>query len=137
MAPAPVSRDNYLALALFSRNVIDGLRDLVESGKRRRQLNEVLPEAIGSLQAATDGQQGSLKGDGLKMVQNYDQVRTINEVFPKKQDRNRMIRTLKALQTGSQPASQKDAAMKAIEFFYAIENRALRNYRHLSQSAGE
>jgi hypothetical protein len=137
MAPAPVSRDNYLTLALFSRNVIDGLRDLVESGKRRRQLNEVLPEAIESLQAATDGQQGSLKGGGLKMVQNYDQVRTINEVFPKKQDRNQMIRTLKALQTGGQPTSQRDAAIRAIEFFYAIENRALRNYRHLSQSSGE
>src|SRR5271165_3495648 len=100
MALAPVSRDNYLTLALFSRNVIDGLRDFVESGKRRRPFDEILPEAIESLQAATDGQQEHLKGDGLKMVQNYDQVRTINDVFPKKQDRNRMIRTLKALQAG-------------------------------------
>src|SRR5713101_5708731 len=106
MAPAPVSGDNYLTLALFSRNVIDGLRDFVESGKRRQQFQEVLPEAIESLQAATDGQQGHLRGDGLKMVQNYDQVRTINDVFPKKQDRNRMIRTLKALKVAGVQASQ-------------------------------
>jgi hypothetical protein len=136
MASAPASRDNYLTLALFSRNIIDGLRDLVEGGSRR-QLNRVLPEAIESLQAATDGQQASLKGIGLRMVQNYDQVRTINEVFPRKQDRNRMIRTLRALQASSRPDREKDEAMNAIKFFYAIENRALRNYRHLSQSSGE
>ncbi len=137
MAPAPVSRDNYLTLALFSRNVIDGLRDFVESGRHRRPLREILPEAIESLQAATDGQQGHLKGDGLKMVQNYDQVRAINDVFPKKQDRNRMIKILKGLQVGDPRTDQKGAAMEAIVFFYAIENRALRNYRHLTQSSGE
>jgi hypothetical protein len=136
MAPGPVSRDSYLTLALFSRNVIDGLRDLVESGKRRKQFLSVLPEAIHSLQAATDGQQRSIRGDALRIVQNYDQVKTINEVFPKKQDRNKMIRTLKALHAGSSH-SQHVAAMEAIRFFYAIENRALRNYRNLSQSSGE
>lgn len=136
MSPGPVSRDNYLTLALFSRNVIDGLRDLVESGKRRKRFLAVLPEAIESLQAATDGQQQNLTGDALKIVQNFDQVLTINEVFPKKQDRNRMIVTLKALQSGPSTNDQ-DAAMAAIKFFYAIENRALRNYRNLSQSSGE
>jgi pyruvate-formate lyase len=137
MSPSPVSRDNYLTLALFSRNVIDGLRDLVESGKRRRQFTDILPEAIESLQAATDGQQQNLRGDALSIVQNYDQVRTIAEVFPRKQDRNRMIKTLKALKTGTVNANKQSAAMEAIHFFYAIENRALRNYRNLSQSSGE
>jgi hypothetical protein len=137
MSPGPVSRDNYLTLALFSRNVIDGLRELVEGGTRRRQFKEVVPEAIESLKAATDGQQGTLRGNALKAVQNFDQVRTINEVFPKKQDRSRMIRTLKSLQSGATSPGQKNAAMEAIKFFYAIENRALRNYRNLSQSSGE
>jgi hypothetical protein len=121
------SRDHNLTLALFSRRIIEALRELLRSGKRER-LRNALPAAIESLQAATDSR--NPRGYGIRVVRSYDQVRTINELFPKKEDRLGMIKTLKVLQKGRAPASQKDAAMRAIEFFYAIENRALRNYRH-------
>jgi hypothetical protein len=126
------SRDHYLTLALFSRRIIEALRELVRSGKRER-LKSALPAAIESLQAATDSRNPS--GYGLRVVRSYDQVRTINELFPKKEDRVGMIKTLKALQKGSASEAQNEAAIKAIEFFYAIENRALRNYRHPSPRA--
>lgn len=46
-----------------------------------------------------------------------------------------MIKKLKALRTDSSPTVEKEAALEVIKFFYAIENRALRNYRHPSPRA--
>lgn len=132
MASDVASRDHYLTLALFSRRIIEALRELVRNGKRAR-LESALPEAIDSLQAVTDSRH--LKGYGLRVVRSYDQVRTINELFPNKQDRLTMINTLKSLQKDLGPTGQKDAALQAIQFFYTIENRALRNYRHPSRRA--
>ena len=132
MASNAASRDHYLTLALFSRRIIEALRELVRSGKRDR-LQIALPAAIESLQAATDSRHP--RGYGLRVVRSYDQVRTINELFPNREDRVRMIETLKTLRKNISPAAQTDAARQAIEFFYAIETRALRNYRHPSPRA--
>jgi hypothetical protein len=125
MALDASARDNYLTLALFSRRVIEALKELVQKGKRER-LNAALPDAIQSLEAVTDSRH--LTGYGLRVARSYDQVRTINELFPK-QDRIDMIAVLRALQDNS-AQSTKDEALKAINFFYTIENRALQNYRH-------
>jgi hypothetical protein len=131
------SRDHYLTLALSSRRTIEALRELVRSGKRRR-LDSALPAAIESLQAASGSHK--LSGYGLRVRRSYDQVRTINELFPEKKDRLGMIKILQALQkgvtTGAQkPDARKKAVLDAINFFYRIENRALRNYRHPSPRA--
>ncbi|SRR5882724_284476 len=124
------SRDHYLTLALFSRRIIKALMDFVRDGKRKR-LDSALPAAIESLQAATGNRRPS--GYGLRVMRRYDQVRTINELFPKKEDRTKMIKTLKSLEQKGDEAVQKERATEAIYFFYAIENRALRNYRHPSR----
>jgi hypothetical protein len=132
MASDIASRDHYLTLALFSRRIIEALRELVRSGKRER-LRSALPAAIDSLHAATDSSR-PLSGYGLRVVRSYDQVRTINELFAKR-DRLGMINTLRALQGNIRRAEQREKALEAIQFFYAIENRALRNYRHPSPRA--
>jgi hypothetical protein len=126
MASDVAARDNYLTLALFSRRVIEALKDLVQKGKQDR-LDSALPAAIESLEAVTDGR--NLSGYGLRVARSYDQVRTINELFPK-QARIDMIEVLKTLQDKTTAATKKEEAVKAINFFYAIENRALQNYRH-------
>lgn len=64
MASDVASRDHYLTLALFSRRIIEALRELIRSGKRER-LRAVLPAAIESLEAAT-GHHPS--GYGLRVV---------------------------------------------------------------------
>jgi hypothetical protein len=126
MALDASARDNYLTLALFSRRVIEALKELVQKGKRER-LNTALPDAIQSLEAVTDSRH--LTGYGLRVARSYDQVRTINELFPK-QDRIDMIAVLRALQADNSTHTAKAEALKAINFFYMIENRALQNYRH-------
>jgi hypothetical protein len=130
MASDVAARDNYLTLALFSRRIIEALKDVVQKGKRER-LESALPAAIESLQAATNSRQ-HLTGYGLRVARSYDQVRTINELFDENV-RLGMIETLKSLRGNENPDRTK--AMQAIKFFYTIENRALRNYRHPSPSA--
>jgi hypothetical protein len=130
MASDVAARDNYLTLALFSRRIIEALKELVQKGKRER-LQSALPAAIESLQAATDSRQ-HLTGYGLRVARSYDQVRTINELFPESV-RLGMIETLKSLQANETPDPEE--AKQAIRFFYTIENRALRNYRHPSPRA--
>lgn len=132
MASGVASRDHYLTLALFSRRIIEALKELALQGKSER-LRTALPAAIESLQAATDSRH-HLTGYGLRVARSYDQVRTINELFPEKEDRLGMIETLKSLQGDVTPDVQAKA-VEAIKFFFAIENRALRNYRHPSPRA--
>jgi hypothetical protein len=131
MAHDVAARDNYLTLALLSRRIIEALKDLVAKNKRER-LTTALPAAIESLQAATDSRH-HLKGYGLRVARSYDQVRTINELFPK-EARIEMIGVLTALLEDTAPNAEQEA-LKAIDFFYTIENRALQNYRHPSPRA--
>jgi hypothetical protein len=131
MASDVAARDNYLTLALFSRRTIEALKEFILKGKRER-LTSALPAAIESLQAATDSRH-SLTGHGLRVARSYDQVRTINELFPAK-ERLEMIATLRSLLTEAAPHPRAEV-LQAIRFFYAIENRALRNYRHPSPRA--
>ena len=120
------ARDTDLTRALFSRRVIEALKDLVQQGTRDR-LDTAVPAAIELLEAVTDSLH--LSGYGLRVARSYDQVRTINELFPK-QARIDMIEVLKTLQDRTATDSKREEALKAINFFYAIENKALQNYRH-------
>jgi hypothetical protein len=129
MASDVASRDQYLTLALFSRRIIEALREFSKSGKRTR-LKSALPAAIDSLRAATGTHHPT--GYGIRVTRRYDQVRTINELFPDERVRTKMIKTLQKLEADGTSDDQKAAASDAVHFFYAIENRALRNYRHPS-----
>jgi hypothetical protein len=129
MASDVASRDQYLTLALFSRRIIEALREFSKSGKRTR-LKSALPAAIDSLRAATGTHYPT--GYGIRVTRRYDQVRTINELFPDERVRTKMIKTLQKLESDGISEAQKEAAREAVYFFYAIENRALRNYRHPS-----
>jgi hypothetical protein len=129
MASDVASRDHYLTLALFSRRIIEALRDVVVNGNRTR-LKAALPEAIESLRIAKAGQRHV--SSSRRAIRNYEQVRTITELLPGEHDRRNMIQTLKSLQREMREAEQKQAALTAMKFFFAIEYTALRNYRHPS-----
>jgi hypothetical protein len=135
MPHASDSRSQYVSLALFSRQIIDALLELVRTGNRVK-LSKALPNAIESLQAATDSRGAALSSSSAtRGATSYDQVRTIDELFPK-ETRRAMIATLRSLDTGGDdPAAQRDRAIEAMHFFYKIENRALRNSRQPSPRA--
>jgi hypothetical protein len=125
------SRSQYVSLALFSRQIIDALLELVRTGSRDK-LEKALPNAIESLEAATDSRTAALSSSAAtRIATSYDQVRTIDELFPAEQ-RREMIETLRSLERNPDPETQRDQAVKAMQFFYEIENRALRNSRQRS-----
>ncbi|MGH9440070.1 MAG: hypothetical protein ACRD22_19900 [Terriglobia bacterium] len=125
------SRSQYLSLALFSRQIIDALLELVRNGNRER-LGKALPDAIESLQAATDSKNVALSPVASRIATSYDQIRTIDELFPPAA-RRQMIQTLENLKAPNlNTDQQRSSAIQAIEFFYKIENRALRDSRQLS-----
>jgi len=123
-----IARDHYLTLALFSRRIIEALREFSKSGKRTR-LKTALPAAIESLEATTNARHPT--GYGIRVRRRYDQVRTITDLFPDT-ERSKMIRKLKRLEANWDSDAQRKVANEAARFFYTIENRALRNYRHPS-----
>lgn len=134
MPHAAESRSQYLSLALFSRQIIEALLELVRTGDRAR-LSGALPNAIESLQAATDSRSAALSAAASRVATSYDQVRTIDDLFPE-DERRRMIDVLRSLQgQGGGPEDEKDRALEAIRFFYRIENRALRSSRQPSPRA--
>src|SRR5579864_1301693 len=104
MASDIASRDHYLTLALFSRRIIEALREFSKSGKRVR-LKSALPAAIESLQAAAGTRHPT--GYGIRVTRRYDQVRTINELFPDTRVRTNMIKTLRKLESDDRSESQK------------------------------
>jgi len=128
------SRSQYISLALFSRQIIEALLEFVRSGSRDK-LATALPNAIESLQAATDSRNAALSPVTSRITTSYDQVRTIDELFPD-ENRRGMIRTLEALKSTEADAElQKASAIEAIRFFHTIENRALRNARQRATRA--
>src|ERR1700674_95892 len=96
MATFHDSRSQYFPPALFSRQIIDALLDLVRSGNREK-LGRALPDAIESLAAATDSRNAALSPAASRIVTSYYQVRTIDELFPQ-EDRRQMIQPLRALE---------------------------------------
>lgn len=128
------SRSQYLSLALLSRQIIDALLEVVRRGNREK-LQKALPDAIQSLEAATDSRNVALSPAASRLATSYDQVRTIDELFSP-EDRRKMIETLKALETvDPNQMEEQNRAVQAMEFFYKLENRALRNSRHPSPKA--
>ena len=64
------SRSQYLSLALFSRQIIDALLELVRT-ERREKLEKALPAAIESLEAATDSRNAALSPAASRIVTSY------------------------------------------------------------------
>lgn len=114
-----------LSLALLSRQIIDALLDLVRSGRRVR-LDAVLPEAIDTLEAVADSRNAPHSPARTRIVNSYQQVRLIHRLNSPEEQRA-MLLVLSSLETAR--TTQRAGALRAIEFFYKIENRALRNCR--------
>jgi hypothetical protein len=120
-------RSRYLALALDARRLMDVLIPFVDSGKRNESLDIAVKEAIDALNSVAAGSGTSAVRSNLAFDE-YEQVLTINEV--KGQDeRKEVISDLERI--ASHPDSgkaQRDAATRVLDFFFAVESRALQHY---------
>lgn len=121
-------RSRYLTLALDARKIIDPLMDYYETGETTGQLVESVQEAAESLRSIVDPVQLLQPTHSKLAFEHYEQVLMLEEIRPSK-DRVELINDLNALvQTAGDDLKKKEAAYRVIEFFFAVETRALQYY---------
>jgi|ERR1035438_6726415 hypothetical protein len=121
-------RSRYLALALDARKIIDPLMNYFETGESTGLLVESVQEASESLRSIVDPTELSQPTHSKLAFEHYEQVLMLEEIRPRK-DRGELISDLNALvQPAGDDLKKKEAAYRVIEFFYAVETRALQYY---------
>jgi hypothetical protein len=131
MLPTTGARTRYLALALASRKLIDSLLTFVESNQQQPQdpqLGVALRQFVDSLETTKAG--NNLFGElpSQPPFSHYEQVLTLQEALESFGDGDIENELSGVLDERSDITTRKQRANKAIEFFYALENRALNHY---------
>jgi hypothetical protein len=121
------TRTRYLALALASRKVIDSLLLFVESNQQDPQLAPALTQFADALKL-TGEKKNLFSASGQAAFAHYEQVLTLQEAMESLQGRNVAGELSGILDETSHIEMRKQNANKVIDFFYAVENRALNNY---------
>ena len=122
------SRARYLIFALTIRKLTDALIELVEEGKRAPDLNKELKEVLASIES-------TVKRPSVKTVRDrgtfghFEGAATIDEVV-RGGDRAALIQKLNSVIEAKTIQEQRKSALKAIDFFDALESRALYRYNH-------
>lgn len=129
-------RYRYLALALDARKIIDPLMTYFETGESTGLLTESVREAAESLGSIVNPAQFSQPTYSKLAFEHYEQVLMLEEIRPSK-DRGELINDLNALlQPTGDDLKKKDAAYRVIEFFFAVETRALHYYTRVPVTQG-
>jgi len=130
MFPTTGARSRYLALALASRKLIDSLLLFVETSQQDPQLAAALAQFTRSVEITRAGSNLFAAAPGQPSFSHYEQVLILREAMEslRENDRDVVASLSGVLDEASDIKKRKDSANKAIEFFYALENRALNNY---------
>lgn len=119
-------RSRYLALALDARRMLDALIPFVDSGQRSPLLDTAVNDAIEALTSVTEGT-GTRAVRSKLAFDEYEQVLTIDEI-KSQEERKEIIKDLQRIASLHGTAPDQHAAMQVLEFFFAVESRALRYY---------
>ena len=118
----------YLALALKIRKLTDSLITLVEKESENPLLQGSLKEVLASLENVGESTSvKSLRDRGE--FGRYENVVTINEVV-KAEDRRVLVQKLHEVLGATTKRQRNESALDAIQFFDALERRALYHYSH-------
>jgi hypothetical protein len=125
MAPTDLQdRAQYLSLALFAQQVVSVLMEYVDENKTQR-LKASLKEALDSLDRAEDP--ASSPRRRASAFGNYEQLRTLDEVWSKK-DRAAAIQKMRAILRTPNSSKSKLVADELIRLFSELQNQALWNF---------
>ena len=108
--------------------------DFVDKNKQDR-LEASLKEALSSLDAVNSGQLAKLVGERVAAFANYQQLKTLKEVWTPS-DRNAaadMIRNL--LESQKSVAAKKAEAERLLDLFSKLQNRALKQFQQPTKAA--
>ena len=126
--PITDSRSRYLMLALASRNLIKSLLTYVERGQADEQLQPALNDVAESLRTSNDA--NSLFGPvpTESPFRNYDQLMILEEAVEALNDNSIGEKLVHVLTDSPERDKRRTDVAEAVEFFYALENRALYHY---------
>ena len=117
-----------MVFALRIRKLTDSLIALVEEGQYPPDLNKGLRAVLASLAGSGERTKvRSLRNRGS--FGHYENALTISEVV-KAQDKAALILKLKTVMSSKTRAERRASALQAIDFFDALEGRALYHYNH-------
>lgn len=127
-------RDRYLSLALDARKIIDDLVVFVEEGRRPQDFQSRLQDAVESLRRASGERNIFAPLRNNLPLEHYEQIRTVEEVAAAP---GKVIEDLShILDETADPETTRNSAFDAIDFFYALERRALHNYNQQTGPEG-
>jgi hypothetical protein len=131
---AQIAAPRYLALALASRRVISTMLQVKKGKKTEADLLPSLRRVADSISHSRDTERYFIE-PAESPFSHYEQLATLNEVL--KEKRFDLTNALRRLVEGTSSREQKAEDMRqTMEFFFALENRAL-HYYNQQMAAGE
>jgi hypothetical protein len=126
--PSTDSRSRYLVLALASRSLIKSLLVYVDEGHADAQLEASLNDVTESLRASKDVNRlfGPIPTESP--FRNYEQVMILEEAEEALNVGDIGDKLSHALRNSPDRETRRRSVEDAVEFFYALENRALHHY---------
>ncbi len=119
-------RAQYLSLALFSQKVISALMDYVDQNKRSN-LKPCLEEALASLRNVQVKHLSVLSPRRVTALTSYEHLRTLQEVWSKK-ERAFAMKMIQAILRAPGDPDTKQVANRLIDLFSKLQNQALWNF---------
>jgi|ERR1700723_1356128 len=127
MFPDTGARTRYLSLALASRKLIDSLLSFVESNRQDPQLASGLSQFATALTLNRAGN-NLFSTPNQASFSHYEQVLTLQDALKSLSGRDIAAELSGVLDDTSNIENRRKNAKSVIDFFYAVENRALNNY---------
>lgn len=134
MVSVNTDRTNYLSLALDARKTIKALMQAAQTGTETEELKGAIRDTVESLRALSSGALLFANLNPQFSYQNYEQVKTLEEVQSAMKERNVADR-LSELNDAVEPGNREEIINLAILFFSALENRALQRYNTSASAA--
>jgi hypothetical protein len=126
--PGTDSRSRYLSLALASRTLINSLLRYVEQGHADDQLQPALNDVAESLRASNDTKNLFGPVPTESPFRNYEQILILDEAKKALNLSNIEEKLSRALTNSAERDVCRRDVSETVEFFYALENRALNHY---------
>lgn len=127
MLTATSDNTSALSLALDARIAIKALKVYRKSGTQGQGVQKAVNDAIESLRALSSGASLFDKISPSSPYETYSQIQTLREVETEFADEHLVDKLAASIEDAS-PADREQSIDYAINFFVALENRALRKY---------
>lgn len=127
--PGTLNDNTYsLSLAFDARKAVKALVAFKREGVKDDRLKEAVEDVIASLNALNSGTPLFAHLSSASPFQSYEQIQTLQEVQAALSDDRLTEKLQNLISTESEGDALRESVDFAIQFFTAVENRALQKY---------